>query len=150
MSQPWTALFKLNREVLMEMNLMDVTQGQADRRPSADVNSITWILDHVLHHRHELLREVLNAPFRQTVLEPKALAEFKAAMDETQTALSEAFEVADWEESRVHPAFPSPVPLDHLVGLLFMHEAYHLGQLGTARKLLGMPGAIRPPAPAKA
>jgi len=31
------------------------------------------------------------------------------------------------------------------VGIYFMEEAYHLGQIGTARKLLGLPGAMKAP-----
>ncbi|HJV21339.1 MAG TPA: DinB family protein [Holophagaceae bacterium] len=147
MSQPWTTLFMINRKVLMERNLADITQDQADQRPSADVNSITWILDHVLEYRHELLREVLKSPFRPTVTEPKTLAQFMAALDEAQEALGEAFEVADLEESRSYPVFQSPAPLGQIVGVLYMHETYHLGQVGTARKLLGLPGAIQAPAP---
>lgn len=79
MSQPWTSLFQFNRMPLMEHNLQDITQEMADRAPAEGVNSITWILNHV-------------------------------------------------------------------VGTFFMHEAYHLGQIGTARKLMGLAGALKNPA----
>ncbi|HEY3271151.1 MAG TPA: DinB family protein [Geothrix sp.] len=149
MSQPWTTLFSIDRDVLMEKNLAAVTQSQADRPPSHGVNSITWILSHILEYRHELLREVLKSAYRPTTTGPRTLAQFKAAMDETQAALKEAFDSTDWDERQFHPAFQASVPLGQIVGTLFMHETYHLGQLGTARKLLGLPGAIKPPGAAK-
>ena len=149
MSQPWTALFNINRDVLLEKNLADITQSQADRPPSDDVNSITWILDHILEYRHELLGDVLKSAYRPAATEPKTLAQFKAAVDDTQAALNTAFGSADWEESHFHPAFQASLPLAQIVGTYFMHETYHLGQLGTARKLLGLPGVIKPPAKAK-
>jgi uncharacterized damage-inducible protein DinB len=88
MSQPWTTLFSINREVLME------------------------------------------------------------TMADTQAALNAAFSSADWDEPQFHPAFQATLPLVQIVGTLFVHETYHLGQLGTARKLLGLPGVIKPPATA--
>ncbi|HJV90318.1 MAG TPA: DinB family protein [Holophagaceae bacterium] len=150
MSQPWTTLFMLNRQILLERNLADVTQSQADQPPSAGVNSITWILRHILHYRRELLGDVLKSAYRSTAPEPTTLAQFEEAMEETQAALHEAFESADWSAPRFHPAFQASVPLSLIVGTLFMHEAYHLGQLGTTRKLLGLPGAIQPPPAVKA
>ena len=150
MSQPWTTLFSLNREVLLEKNLADITQNQADQPPSNNVNSITWVLSHILEYRHELLRDVLKSAYRPTETEPKTLVQFKAAMDDTQAALNEAFASADWDEPQFHPAFQASVPLVQIVGTLFMHETYHLGQLGTARKLLGLQGVIKPPATTKA
>ncbi|GLH74745.1 hypothetical protein GETHLI_32470 [Geothrix limicola] len=150
MSQPWTALFGIHRDVLLEKNLADVTQSQADQPPADDVNSITWILDHILEYRHELLRDVFKSPYRPAATAPKTLAQFKAAVADTQAALDEAFGSAEWDASHFHPAFQASLPLAQIVGTYFMHETYHLGQLGTARKLLGLPGAIKPPAKAKA
>jgi uncharacterized damage-inducible protein DinB len=33
-------------------------------------------------------------------------------------------------------------PLEQVLTFLFMHECYHLGQIGLIRKLHGLPGAI--------
>lgn len=148
MSQPWTALFSINRDFLLEKNLADVPQNQADRPPADDVNSITWNLDHILEYRHELLRDVLKSAYRPKATRPGTLAQFKAAMADTQAALDAAFSSADWNEPQFHPGFQATLPLAQIVGLYFMHETYHLGQLGTARKLLGLPGVIKPPATA--
>lgn len=144
MSQPWTALFTINRQVLMERNLADVTQSQADRAPAPSVNSITWILAHLVDNRRWLLGTALKSSYRPTDAEPKGLERLMAAMDEAQAALGEAFDaVPDWNEPRLHPAVQTSMPLEQIVGTFFMEEAYHLGQIGTARKLLGMPGAMK-------
>lgn len=150
MSQPWTALFMINGQAVMEKNLTDVTQSQADHSPAANVNSIMWVLTHILEARRWLLRVVLNPNGSSKAIEPMTLGQIKEAMNETQEAMAEAFDaVIDWNEQRIHPLFQTPAPLDQIVGTFFMHEAYHLGQLGTARKLLGMPGALQAPQPLK-
>jgi uncharacterized damage-inducible protein DinB len=144
MSQPWTDLFTINRQVLMERNLAGVTQSQADRAPAPSVNSITWILSHLVDNRRWLLGTALESRYRPTDPEPKGLERLMAAMDEAQAALGEAFDaVPDWNEGRSHPAVQTSMPLGQIVGTFFMEEAYHLGQIGTARKLLGLPGAMK-------
>lgn len=146
MSQPWTTLFALNRQVLMARNLADITQRQADQAPAPHVNSVTWILTHLLENRGWLLGAVTGSGGRPTAGGPRTLAQLQAAMDESQAALAEAFDaVEDWREPRLHPALQVPTPLEEIVGTFLMEEAYHLGQIGTARKLLGLPGAMKAP-----
>jgi len=150
MSQPWTTLFSLNRQVLMERNLADLTQSQADQPPAPHVNSVTWILTHLVENRRWLLATVLRSGERAPAAGPRTLAQLRAAMDDMQAALTEAFDaVVDWNEPRIHPAMQISAPLDQIAGTFLMEEAYHLGQLGTARKLLGLPGAIKAPETAK-
>ncbi len=146
MSQPWTTLFTLNRQVLLARNLAGVTQEQADRPPAPHVNSITWILTHLVENRRWLLGTLAPSGERPAAPGARSLAQLEAAMDETQAALAEAFgAVADWREPRLHPALQAAMPLEEIVGTFLMEEAYHLGQIGTARKLLGLPGAMKAP-----
>lgn len=146
MSRPWTPLFMVNRQVLMERNLADVTQDQADQPPAPGVNSITWILAHLVDNRRWLLGAAFGSQDRPAATAPQTLGQLMAAMDETQAAMAEAFDaVPDWDEQRIHPATQTWMPLDQIVGIFFMEEAYHLGQIGTARKLLGLPGAMKAP-----
>ena len=147
MSQPWTSLFQFNRMPLMENNLQDITQELADRAPAEGVNSITWILTHVVNTRCWMLGAVLQSSYQPSMAEPKTLAQLMAAIDETQAAMAAAFDaVTDWSAQQNHPVMNTPAPLDMIVGTFFMHEAYHLGQIGTARKLMGLPGALKNPA----
>ena len=39
MSQPWTALFSITGQAVLEMNLAGVTQSQADHPPAAEASS---------------------------------------------------------------------------------------------------------------
>jgi uncharacterized damage-inducible protein DinB len=146
MSQPWTALFQINQSPLMALNLEGVTQAMADRAPAEGLNSITWILRHILEYRIEALGAVQAASFRPALPEPRTLPELVAALDEVQAALARAFEaVEDWTAVKRHPALPAPMPLEQIVGVFLSHDAYHTGQLAIARRLLGLPGAIREP-----
>lgn len=146
MSQPWTALFTISRQFYMEKNLDGITQDQADNPPAARVNSVTWLLTHLVGNRRLLLRTALKSSYQPTDAAPETLARLRAAMDESQAAMEEAFDaIADWNEPRLHPLAQTSMPLDQIVGTFFMDEAYHLGQVGTARKLLGMPGVLKAP-----
>ncbi len=145
MPQPWSALFQINLNPLMTRNLEGVTQAMADRTPAERVNAITWILRHILDYRIETLAAV-NATFKPEHPEPRKVPELVAAISDAQNALERAFEVVeDWTMVKSHPALPAPMPLDQIVGAFLVHEAYHAGQLAIARKLLGLPGAIKEP-----
>jgi len=146
MTQPWTTLFQINRAPLMALNLQGVSQEMADRAPAPGVNSVTWILGHVVETRRWMLKEVFHIPNRSSAQEASGLAGLSVALDEIQAAMAEAFEaVPDWRAPRPHPFLNAPAPLEEIVGTFLQHEAYHAGQLGVARKLLGLEGAIKGP-----
>lgn len=146
MPQPWSALFQINQNPLMALNLQDLTQAMADRTPAEGVNSVTWLLRHILAYRIETLGVVQPSPAIAATPAPERLPALMAAIGEVQTALACALDaVEDWTEVKRHPALPAPMPLDQVVGIFLLHDAYHVGQLGTARRLLGLPGAIREP-----
>lgn len=108
------------------------------------MNSVTWILTHLVENRRWLLGSLNRPGERPAAAGPRTLAQLEAAMDGTQAALAEAFDaVVDWTEPRLHPAMQAVMPLEQIVGTFLMEEAYHLGQIGTARKLMGLPGAMK-------
>lgn len=145
MPQPWSALFQINQNPLMALNLEGIPQAMADRAPAEGVNSVTWLLRHILAYRIETLA-ALGASFEPEFPEPKAMPELMAAINEIQTALAQAFDaVKDWTVVKSHPALPAPMPLDQIVGAFLVHEAYHAGQFAIARKLLGLPGVLKEP-----
>ena len=147
MPQPWSALFQINRAPMIELNLEGISQTMADRAPAEGINSITWILRHLIFYRRETLRVVRPVPFTSSRPEPRTLPELLAALDELQIALGEAFDaVEDWAAARNHPAMDAPMPLDQIVGTFLSHEAYHIGQIALARRLLGLPGVLKDPA----
>lgn len=143
MPQPWSALFAINRNPVLELNLQGLTPELVDRAPAEGLNSISWLLRHILAYRRETLA-ALEAPFMPAEAEPRSLDSLLAALDEAQTALVPALEaVEDWSALRTHAALGAPLPLDQLVGIFLVHEAYHLGQVATARRLMGLPGALK-------
>ncbi|HET8714799.1 MAG TPA: DinB family protein [Holophagaceae bacterium] len=143
MPQPWSALFAVNRNPVLELNLQGLTPELADRAPAEGVNAISWLLRHILAYRRETLA-VLDAPFSPAEADPRSLDGLLAALDETQAALAPAFEgVKDWSVLRTHVAVGAPLPLEQLVGIFLVHEAYHLGQVATARRLMGLPGVLK-------
>lgn len=143
MPQPWSALFAINRNPVLELNLQDLTPELADRVPAVGVNSVAWLLRHILAYRLETLA-VLGAPFSPAEAEPCSFDGLLAALDEAQAALAPALEgVEDWSALRTHAAVGAPMPLDQLVGIFLVHEAYHLGQVATARRLMGLPGVLK-------
>lgn len=140
----WTTLFQHNQTPFMELNLRGISQDMADRAPAPGINSISWILDHVTKTRCWMLDAVFQSSPTLSVPEPKSLVELMAAIGETQAAMATVFDaVEDWSVMRVHPLMDAPATLDMIVGTFLQHEAYHLGQLGVARKLLGLEGALK-------
>ena len=147
MPQPWSALFQIHRAPMMALNLDGISQAMADRAPAEGINSITWILRHLVFYRRETLRVVRPMTTAAPASEPKTLPELLAALEELQYALGEAFDaVEDWTALRSHPALDAPMPLDQIVGTFLSHEAYHVGQIAAARRLLGLPGVLKDPA----
>lgn len=129
----------------MDLNLQDITQAMADRAPAEGLNSITWLLRHILEYRIETLAAI-RAPLTPSLAEPRTLDELVTAHEEVQAALARAFDaVEDWSVMTDHPVLGAAMPLDQVVGLLLVHDAYHVGQLGTARRLLGLPGTVKGP-----
>jgi uncharacterized damage-inducible protein DinB len=128
----------------MELNLRGISQDMADRPPAPGVNSVSWILSHVADTRRWMLGAVFQSSYEPSTPEPKRLAELMAAINDTQTAMDAAFDaVQDWGATRTHPIMNASAPLDMIVGTFLQHEAYHIGQLGVARKLMGLEGALK-------
>ena len=145
MPQPWSALFQMNQAFLVELNLDGVSQAMAERAPAGNVNSIVWLLGHILAYRLDTLA-ALGAPLPASRPAPQTLDELRAAIGATQSALASACAaVEDWTAMRSHPSLPAPMPLEQLVGAFLVHEAYHAGQIAIARKLMGLPGTLKEP-----
>jgi uncharacterized damage-inducible protein DinB len=138
------------------VNLENVSDGHA-LQALGEANPINWVLGHIVAWRHSALEllgaePVWDAATRQrysgeggaewSAQHAVPLADLRAALDTTQERLLQALSAVT-VEVLAQPRGRGTVG-DSLAFLHF-HEAYHAGQLGMARRLVGLPGQIRPP-----
>ncbi len=150
----WRTAFGNNLR-LLELNGAGLTPELAAQRPANGVASAAWIVGHLVSTRRRILKLVGGAVPEAPEWEqhyarggPGASAHVDwatlvAAFEATDQELKAAFlQVADWDRPTHNPALGTAQPLEQVLVFLFMHECYHLGQIGIIRKLLGLPGAI--------
>jgi uncharacterized damage-inducible protein DinB len=145
---------------VLKHNSLDVSDEESLRPPSDGGNSLNWILGHILSTRNSLLQLVGEASFwpkKQIELykrgsEPVtdgataiAYTQLLSDLDSSQATLIHGLE----NLSADHLAQPAESPTggdDETIGsvlaMLLFHEAYHAGQTGTMRHILGKEGRI--------
>lgn len=152
--------FEIIRRVLGR-NLEGVTDEQSLRRPTPAGNCLNWIVGHLVASYDRLLPVLGQEPVwgeaehRLYQRGSEALTDGSPALP--LSAIREAYETAHGRLLAGLSALPAerladPAPFspggnpDETVGTLVygfaFHQAYHLGQTGLARRLLGLPGAI--------
>lgn len=148
--------FQFN-QLTLERNLADVSHTESLLVPSGASNNINWLLGHIIATRAEMLRFLGAAPLWNTeqaeLYKPEAREKFRqhpAALDELKSALSQsltilerglaAFEPRWGEATGRKPLFGEAETALHRILYLACHEAYHAGQIGVIRRLLGKPG----------
>lgn len=140
---------------LLELNAAGLTEELAAKRPASGVASAAWIVGHLVATRRRILKLLGGQPAEDPAWEqhyarggpgsPAHLdwAALVEAFRATDPALKAAFQdLADWDRPTLNPALGTEQPLEQVLAFLFMHESYHLGQIGLVRKLHGLPGAI--------
>lgn len=148
------ALFKRNGE-MVRRNVAELTHENSLWTPAANVNSLNWLLGHLVAARTSLLMTVGQTPvWDETVRarysngsEPingdgdgvRTLETLLADFEESQRRL-EAGLAAAAPELLDGPAIQSRFPnaLDHFL-YLYGHEIQHIGHIMTLRELLGLP-----------
>jgi uncharacterized damage-inducible protein DinB len=150
----WRTTFG-NNVRLLELNGAGLTPELAAQRPANGVASAAWIVGHLVMTRRRILKMLgvslpedpawgqhyaRGGPGASAHLDWAGLVE---AFGATDLALKEAFrQLEDWDRPTLNPAIGAEQPLEQVLAFLFMHECYHLGQIGIIRKLHGLPGAI--------
>jgi uncharacterized damage-inducible protein DinB len=150
----WRSAFG-NNVRLLELNGAGLTPELASQRSASGVASAAWILGHLVTTRRRLARLVGGDVQEDPVWEQHyarggpgtnahlSWPDLVEAFRSTDQALKAAFqELADWDRPTLNPALGIEQPLEQVLAFLFMHECYHLGQIGIIRKLHGLPGAI--------
>lgn len=140
---------------LLELNQAGLTEELARRRPASGVASASWILGHLVAARRRIVKVLggtltddpiweqhyaRGGPGETAHLEWAALVVAFQGMD--QELKGALLGVQDWDRPTLNPALGMEQPLEQVVAFLYMHECYHLGQIGLIRKLHGLPGAI--------
>ena len=151
-AQTLSMLFGTNAGAI-RLNLDGVTHELSLVRPEAAGNCINWVVGHIIASRNQVLElvgaapiwaEEESAPYGRgspplPVGDERELSELREVLDASQEVLIERLgEISDEELGEV---VGKKSRLEQLVFLHF-HEAYHVGQLGLLRRLVGLGGAI--------
>ena len=150
-------LFQFDQMTLSRL-LADVTDEESLRQIGPDGKCLNWIVGHVVFARGELLSILGGEPDwyknLMAVYGEKGVGTFtvKAAkpLPELQKLLDQSLELLSRCLSKMDAALDQPcAELPHVseggtvadrVGSYGCHEAYHAGQIGMLRRLLGKPG----------
>jgi uncharacterized damage-inducible protein DinB len=146
---------------VLERNLAGVSDEESLRRPNPGGNTMNWIVGHVVRTRNQALGLLGAKPlFDDSEFEAYGagdsnaagtitLADLKRRFDALGPALTAALERTTAEGlSAPAPFSPTGNPnetVGTLLASIAFHEAYHLGQTGHSRRLLGKPGALLAP-----
>ena len=146
----------------LHRNLGGLSHDDSLRSPEPGGNCLNWVVGHVVATRSHWLRELGRPGLLPMAVEERyrrgsapidgaegaePLEALVAAFDRGQEELTAALPAMTGEQlAGPAPFSPGNDPAETwhslTAGLLF-HEAYHVGQTGVLRRLLGRPGAIR-------
>ena len=144
-------------ESVIRKNVGDVTHEESLRSFQPAGNGLNWVLGHLVAIRSQLLVPLGGEPVWSTdecapydrhaapftgTSKPKLLAEIWRAFELTQTRLLEvAARLTPAELAEAVPAGTPAKTRGELLAVLGFHDAYHAGQTGVIRRLLGKPPA---------
>ena len=152
--------FKVGAFVL-ERNLADVTDEESFRSPDPGGNTMNWIVGHVVRTRNQALGLLGEKPlFEDDDFAAYGASESRSgptlSIDELKRRFDKLGPILDGALRRTSPSqlsaaapfSPTGNPnetVGTLLASIAFHEAYHLGQTGLSRRLLGKPGALLAP-----
>ena len=126
--------------MILPLCLSDLEIKDADYRTrDGEGPSITWLVDHLLHHRKQIVQLLGGTPAEQPSPEPNLTERWQQSTRELAAALESADDAALAKPSKAGPHGEKQA-LDTIVFLAW-HEAYHVGMVVAIRKALGYPGA---------
>lgn len=140
------------------LNLDGISDAESVVAPDRGGSSINWILGHIIQSRHRVFglmglsgvwsEDKVDIYGRGTVPDADralSLVELRRVLDESQQPFLVRLKELTEEELDAPLAEPSKVLGKTLrTALIFMsfHEAYHCGQIGILRRMVGKEGAI--------
>ncbi|MDE3153078.1 MAG: DinB family protein [Gemmatimonadota bacterium] len=135
--------------------LHGMTGEQAERRPEGFGNNALWVASHMTKARFGLLKR-LGAeranPLPRGIVDAKGIDDVTEwpTLDAVRTAWTEASHaIRDRLEGMTAAQLDAPVDVRFpvfeqttfaLIVFMTLHDTYHVGQLSTLRKLVGLPG----------
>ena len=148
------ALFNINYHVL-RYSFKDITDELALIQPKPAGNSINWVLGHILYERdvistligqEGLLSSDQSTPYQRgsTSYEIDKLMSFsnmQSILNRTPARFKAGFESLTVEKLAV--VDENEKTLSYQLTFLQFHEAYHIGQIGLLRRLVGLEGVIK-------
>jgi uncharacterized damage-inducible protein DinB len=154
-----TRMFAFNAYTVRK-NMENVSNDESLVVPDEGRNSINWILGHIVATRAGLLQMVGGASIWETAAlkvyrdrEQTTSAETSWPVDEILTAFDESQQaIEQWiaeSDPRLNEIAGGEGFLEedetwgNRVAFFALHEAYHAGQIGMLRRLVGKEGAIR-------
>lgn len=162
-SELFGSIFKVQHYTIT-VNSEGVDEDESRHQPGPGMNSLNWVVGHVLDARNAVLA-LLGAPPVFTSAEAEVykrggtgeipagrghtLAELLELLGRSQEALGAALRVTS-DEALAAPCtlpgydrLPGGDSVAAKIAFLQFHEGYHCGQVGLLRRLLGKPGVIR-------
>ena len=152
-SRTLSKLYGLNLMVI-ERNLEGITPEESFFQPQSAGNCANWILGHIVSTRNEVMKLIGESPlWSKEEAEPyrrgsepltdesgalslaKMLTDLRASQDKLLTALDQM------SPEELGAPLENGTRYEQLAVIQF-HEAYHAGQLGILRRLMGKPCAI--------
>lgn len=152
-------LYEYNNFVI-NANTDGVTNEESLQQPQTSGNCMNWVLGHIVRYRNDILKyaggevvmDAATVPLYDNGSAPitsdanaapfdKLLAHYR----ESHERLKARFEVMNYarlDQDAGDPGAPGKTVGQMLAGLMF-HEAYHAGQLGVLRRVIGKEGALK-------
>jgi uncharacterized damage-inducible protein DinB len=149
-------------DFVVNKNCEGITHQESLVHPQTHGHSFNWVLGHMVRTRNEILELIGKRPLysksKFDVYSPKGfdsekavdVAELHNSFNALQTELKDSIQSISEEVLRqpasLTPGKDSGDTIGSVLGTVLWHEAYHAGQLGIIRRVVGKPGMIKNPA----
>ena len=142
-NQALITLYKTNYSAI-PTNLEGVSDVESLKTSGNGENNINWILGHIVSSR-DTIHEKMGLPLICNNTIKKTYGRGSSSTNtENAISLAEMLKTLESSQEMILAAIPEIDDVDVIKRIAFygFHEAYHVGQLGLMRKIIGKKGAI--------
>lgn len=149
-------------DFVVNKNCEGITHQDSLVNPQSRGHSFNWVLGHMVRTRNEIMGLIGKSPLysksKFDVYSPKGFEpekavnvvelhnSFNALQGELKDGIQAMSEEALRQPASLTPGKDSDDTIGSVLGTVLWHEAYHAGQLGIIRRVVGKPGVIKNPA----